>query len=66
MAQDQGGMGILGVLVGVLVVIVVGGAILFATGMLGERTTRTSNVDINLPKVESPAKNMVAPASPSK
>lgn len=67
MAQDSGGgMGVLGVLVGALLVIVVGGAILLASGMVGERSTRTSNVDVKLPKVESPAKSSGAPVKSAK
>jgi hypothetical protein len=52
----SGGMGVLGVLVGALIVIVVGGAILFATGMIGGTGTRTTDVKIELPKIETPAK----------
>ena len=45
---SSGGVGVLGVLVGALIVIVVGGGILFATGNLGQKT---STVKIELPKV---------------
>jgi hypothetical protein len=34
---SSGGVGVLGVLVGALIVIVVGGGILFATGNLGQK-----------------------------
>jgi hypothetical protein len=40
MAEDSGGgIGVLGVLVGALIVIVVGGGILFATGTIGSKTS---------------------------
>jgi hypothetical protein len=45
---SSGGVGVLGVLVGALIVIVVGGGILFATGNLGQKS---STVKIELPKV---------------
>jgi hypothetical protein len=45
---SSGGVGVLGVLVGALIVIVVGGGILFATGNLGQKS---SSVKIELPKV---------------
>ncbi len=45
----SGGIGVLGVLVGALIVIVVGGGILFATGNLGGG--KSSTVKIELPKV---------------
>jgi hypothetical protein len=48
MADNSGGIGIAGVLIGALLVIVVGGGILFATGNLGNNT---STVKIELPKV---------------
>jgi hypothetical protein len=48
MADNNGGMGIAGVLIGALLVLVVGGGILFATGNLGNNT---STVKIELPKV---------------
>lgn len=48
---NSGGVGVLGVLVGALIVIVVGGGILFATGMLG---SKTSTVKVELPKVTTP------------
>ena len=45
---NSGGVGVLGVLVGALIVIVVGGGILFATGNLGQKS---STVKVELPKV---------------
>ena len=53
--NGSGGIGVLGVLVGALVVILVGGAILFGTGMIGSNTG-TTNVKVELPKVTTPAK----------
>ena len=54
MAQDSGGgIGVLGVLIGALIVIVVGGGILFATGTIG---SNTSTVKLELPKVTTGAK----------
>jgi hypothetical protein len=50
-----GGVGVLGVLVGALIVIVVGGGILFATGMIGSGS-KTTEVKVELPKIESPVK----------
>lgn len=44
----SGGVGVLGVLVGALIVIVVGGGILFATGNLGQKS---STVKVELPKI---------------
>ena len=52
MAEGSGGgVGVLGVLVGALIVIVVGGGLLFATGMVG---SKTSTVKVELPKVSAP------------
>jgi len=48
MAESSGGVGVLGVLVGALIVIVVGGGLLFATGNLGQKS---STVKVELPKV---------------
>jgi len=45
---SSGGVGVLGVLVGALIVIVVGGGLLFATGNLGQKS---STVKVELPKV---------------
>ena len=54
MAEGSGGgIGVLGVLVGALIVIVVGGGILFATGTIG---SKTSTVKVELPKVTTGAK----------
>jgi hypothetical protein len=44
-----GGIGVLGVLVGALIVIVVGGGLLFATGKIGGKDTAT--LKIEMPKV---------------
>jgi hypothetical protein len=48
MAESSGGVGVLGVLVGALIVIVVGGGVLFATGNLGQKS---STVKVELPKI---------------
>jgi hypothetical protein len=45
---SSGGVGVLGVLVGALIVIVVGGGLLFATGNLGQKS---STVKVELPKI---------------
>ena len=50
MAEDSGGVGMLGVLLGALIVVVVGGGILFATGNLGNKT---STVKIEVPKIST-------------
>jgi len=47
MADNSGGIGIMGVLLGALIVIVVGGGLLFATGNLG---SKSSTVKVELPK----------------
>jgi hypothetical protein len=47
--NGSGGIGVLGVLVGALLVIVVGGGLLFATGNLGGGST--SSVKIEAPKI---------------
>jgi hypothetical protein len=52
--NNGGGMGILGVLIGVLIVILVGGAILYGTGMVGSGGS-TTNVKIEAPKVPAPS-----------
>jgi hypothetical protein len=49
----NGGIGVLGVLVGALIVAVVGAGVLFATGNLG---SKTSTVKLELPKVTTGAK----------
>jgi hypothetical protein len=48
MADNSGGIGVMGVLVGALIVIVVGGGILYATGTIG---SKSSTVTLELPKV---------------
>jgi hypothetical protein len=47
MANNGGSIGVIGVLVGALLVLVVGGAILYATGVIGNK----NSVTIQLPKV---------------
>ncbi|MBI2715393.1 MAG: hypothetical protein HYX37_13220 [Rhizobiales bacterium] len=47
---NSGGVGVLGVLVGALIVIVVGGGILFATGTIG---SKSSTVKVELPKIST-------------
>jgi hypothetical protein len=54
MAQGGGGTGVLGVLVGALIVIVVGGGILYATGTLGNNHSAT--LKIELPKITTGSK----------
>jgi hypothetical protein len=49
-----GGIGILGVLIGALIVIVVGGGVLFATGNIGGGS-QTSTIKLEVPKVAAPA-----------
>ena len=46
---NSGGVGVLGVLVGALIVIIVGGGILFATGTIGG--SKTSTVKLEVPKI---------------
>jgi hypothetical protein len=46
--SGSGGVGVLGVLIGALIVIVVGGGLLFATGNLGNKS---STVKVELPKI---------------
>ena len=54
--NGSGGVGVLGVMVGALIVIVVGGGLLFATGKFpGSGGGNTSTVKLELPKV-APAK----------
>lgn len=50
-----GGVGVLGVLVGALIVVLVGGGIMFATGMIGSNSS-TTTLKVEMPKVEAPAK----------
>jgi hypothetical protein len=47
---NSGGVGVLGVLIGALIVIVVGGGLLFATGNLGQKS---STVKVELPKIST-------------
>jgi hypothetical protein len=47
--NSGGGTGVLGVLVGALIVVLVGGGILFATGNLGNKSGGT--VKLEVPKV---------------
>lgn len=49
MADNSGGIGLMGVLVGALIVLVIGGGALYATGNLGNKT---STVKIELPKAK--------------
>lgn len=51
MAEGSSSTGVLGVLVGALIVVVVGGGILYATGTLGG--SKSSTVKIELPKVST-------------
>jgi hypothetical protein len=53
MADNGGGMGVMGVLIGALIVIVVGGGLLFATGTFG---SKSSTVKLELPKITTGAK----------
>jgi hypothetical protein len=53
MADDSGGIGVMGVLVGALIVIVVGGGLLLATGTIG---SKSSTVKLELPKVTNVVK----------
>ena len=48
---SSGGVGVLGVLVGALIVIIVGGGLLFATGTLGG--SKSSTVKLDLPKIST-------------
>jgi hypothetical protein len=48
--SGSGGIGVLGVLVGALVVILVGGGILYATGNLGGGGGGKATVNIEVPK----------------
>jgi len=47
---SSGGIGVLGVLVGALIVIVVGGGLLFATGNIGQKS---STVKVELRKIST-------------
>jgi len=48
MAEDAGGTGVLGVLVGAMLVLIVGFAVLYATGTIG---SKNASVKIEVPKV---------------
>ncbi|HEX5778534.1 MAG TPA: hypothetical protein VFY21_06800 [Xanthobacteraceae bacterium] len=54
--NGSGSTGVLGVLVGALIVIVVAGGLLYATGMIGSNT-KTTDVKIEMPKVDNPVKS---------
>ena len=47
---SSGGVGVLGVLVGALIVIIVGGGLLFATGNIGQKS---STLKVELPKIST-------------
>jgi hypothetical protein len=49
-----GGVGVLGVLVGALIVVLVGGGIMFATGMIGSQSN-TTTLKVEMPKTTTPA-----------
>ncbi|MBX3515006.1 MAG: hypothetical protein KF826_01895 [Xanthobacteraceae bacterium] len=49
MADNSGGTGLAGVLIGALLVLVIGGGLLMMTGVIGKQNTST--VSIQLPKV---------------
>jgi len=53
MADNSGGIGVMGVLIGALIVIVVGGGLLFATGTIG---SKSSTVKLELPKITTGVK----------
>lgn len=53
MADNSGGIGIAGVLIGAILIIVVGGALLMMTGVIGNQNA--SRVSIELPKINTPA-----------
>lgn len=53
---SSGGIGVLGVLIGALIVVAVGGGLLFATGTIGGGGGSSSTVKVELPKVSAPAK----------
>ena len=44
--NSSGGIGVLGVLVGALIVIVIGGGLLFATGQIGGKDSATLKIDV--------------------
>lgn len=49
MADNSGGVGLAGVLIGALLVLVVGGGLLLMTGVIGKQNS--PSVSIQLPKV---------------
>jgi hypothetical protein len=49
-----GGVGVLGVLVGALIVVLVGGGIMVATGMIGSQSN-TTTLKVEMPKTTTPA-----------
>jgi len=53
MAEESGGIGVLGVLVGALLVLIVGFGVLYATGNIG---SNTASLKIEAPKVTTGAK----------
>jgi hypothetical protein len=53
MADNSGGTGMVGVLVGALLIVVIGGALLMMTGVIGNQNA--SKVSIELPKITTPA-----------
>jgi hypothetical protein len=53
MAENSGGIGVMGVVVGALIVIVVGAGILYATGTIGSKSTK---VKLELPKITTDVK----------
>lgn len=50
MADNSGGVGVLGVLVGALLVVLVGVGVLFATGKIGNSGSGTASIKIEAPK----------------
>lgn len=54
--NGSNGVGVLGVLIGALIVIVVGGGLLFATGMIGGQDSGSTSVKVELPKMDMPDK----------
>ena len=53
LARHDSHVGVMGVLIGALIVIVVGGGLLFATGTIG---SQSSTVKLELPKITTGAK----------